>query len=161
MAVFVLGENMVVHGKDVLKLCLGLWWEVFWKERFVWNVDFVEGGVVNFKEQGFKDFSEILVIFCLVYQETCVNCSVRRNIGWCGAICGVIAWQIAIFEFGHTLAEVELFVFLFVIKLFLNWCCSIDVLYFLLIFVFLFCDLFFVYKNFYLLSCLPTWQVLG
>ena len=35
MAVFVLGENMVVHGKDV---------------------DFVEGGVVNFKEQGFKDF---------------------------------------------------------------------------------------------------------
>ena len=29
MAVFVLGENMVVHGKDVLKLCFGLWWEVF------------------------------------------------------------------------------------------------------------------------------------
>ena len=29
MATFVLGENMVVHGKDVLKLCLGLWWEVF------------------------------------------------------------------------------------------------------------------------------------
>ena len=29
MAVFVLDENMVVHGKDVLKLCLGLWWEVF------------------------------------------------------------------------------------------------------------------------------------
>ena len=29
MAVFVLGENMVVHGKDVLKLCLGLWSEVF------------------------------------------------------------------------------------------------------------------------------------
>ena len=26
------------------------------KERFVWNVDFVEGGVVNFEEQGFKDF---------------------------------------------------------------------------------------------------------
>ena len=26
----------------------------------------------------------------------------------------------------HTLAEVELFVFLFVIKLFLNFCCSID-----------------------------------
>ena len=27
VAVFVLGENMVVHGKDVLKfnLCLGLW----------------------------------------------------------------------------------------------------------------------------------------
>ena len=23
MAVFVLGENVVVHGKDVLKLCLG------------------------------------------------------------------------------------------------------------------------------------------
>ena len=63
-------------------------------------MDFVEGGVVNFKEQGLKIFSEILVIFCLVYQEACVNCSVRRNIGWCGAICGVIAWQIAIFEFG-------------------------------------------------------------
>ena len=29
MVVFVLGENMVVHGKDVLKLCRGLWWEVF------------------------------------------------------------------------------------------------------------------------------------
>ena len=29
MAVFVLGENIVVHGKDVLKMCLGLWWEVF------------------------------------------------------------------------------------------------------------------------------------
>ena len=29
VAVFVLGENMVVHGKVVLKLCLGLWWEVF------------------------------------------------------------------------------------------------------------------------------------
>ena len=30
VAVFVLGENMVVHEKkDVLKLCLGLWWEVF------------------------------------------------------------------------------------------------------------------------------------
>ena len=29
MAVFVSGENMVVHGKDVLKMCLGLWWEVF------------------------------------------------------------------------------------------------------------------------------------
>ena len=28
-AVFVLGENMVVNGKDVLKLCLGLWWKVF------------------------------------------------------------------------------------------------------------------------------------
>ena len=26
---FVLGENMVVHRKNVLKLCLGLWWEVF------------------------------------------------------------------------------------------------------------------------------------
>ena len=25
----VLGEHMVVHGKDVLKLCLGLWWEEF------------------------------------------------------------------------------------------------------------------------------------
>ena len=29
MAVFVLGEHVVVHRKDVLKLCLGLWWEVF------------------------------------------------------------------------------------------------------------------------------------
>ena len=29
----------------------------------------------------------------------------------------------------HTLAEVDLFIFLFVIKLFLNFCCSIDVLY--------------------------------
>ena len=29
MAVFILGENMVVHGKAVLKLCLGSWWEVF------------------------------------------------------------------------------------------------------------------------------------
>ena len=56
VAVFVLGEHMVVFGKDVLKLCLGMWFEVFWKERFVWNVDFVEGGVVNFKEQDFKDF---------------------------------------------------------------------------------------------------------
>ena len=26
---FFLGENMVVHGKDVLKLCLGLWWGLF------------------------------------------------------------------------------------------------------------------------------------
>ena len=25
VAVFVLGVNMEVHGKDVLKLCLGLW----------------------------------------------------------------------------------------------------------------------------------------
>ena len=29
VAVFVLGENMEVNGKDVLKLSLGLWWEVF------------------------------------------------------------------------------------------------------------------------------------
>ena len=29
VAVFALGEHMVVHGKDVLKLCSGLWWEVF------------------------------------------------------------------------------------------------------------------------------------
>ena len=55
----------------------------------------------------------------------------------------------------HTLAEVELFVFLFVIKLFLNCCCSIDVLYCFANF-FLFCDLLFVYKNLYLMSCLPT-----
>ena len=57
----------------------------------------------------------------------------------------------------HTLAEVELFVFLFVIKWFLNCCCSIDVLYcFAIFFFFSFCDLFFLYKNLYLLSCLPT-----
>ena len=56
----------------------------------------------------------------------------------------------------HALAEVELFVFLFVIKLFLNCCCSIDVLYCFAHFFILFCDLFFVYKNLYLLSCLPT-----
>ena len=59
----------------------------------------------------------------------------------------------------HTLAEFELFVFLFVIKLFLNCCCSIDVLYYFahfFLFFFLFCDLLFVYKNLYLLSCLPT-----
>ena len=31
MAVFVLSENMVEHGKDVLKLCSGLWWGVFLK----------------------------------------------------------------------------------------------------------------------------------
>ena len=42
------------------------------KERFVWNVDFVEGGVVNFKEQGFKDFKWDIVFFCLAYQEACV-----------------------------------------------------------------------------------------
>ena len=67
MAVFVLGENTEVHGKDVLKLCLGLWW----------------GNSVT-------------------------NCDIQ-------------IW--------HTLAEVKIFVFLFVIKLFLNCCCSIDVLY--------------------------------
>ena len=65
--------------------------DLFLKERFVWNVDFVEGGVVILKNKVLKIFSEILVIFCLVYQEACVNCSVRRNIGSCGAICGVIA----------------------------------------------------------------------
>ena len=42
----------------------------------------------------------------------------------------------------HTLAEVELFVFLFVIKLFLNCCCSIDVLYcFAHFFIFAICSL--------------------
>ena len=55
----------------------------------------------------------------------------------------------------HTLAEVKIFVFLFVIKLFLNCCCSINVLYCFASFFF-FCDLFFVYKNLYLLSCLLT-----
>ena len=53
----------------------------------------------------------------------------RRNIGWCGPISGIIAWKIAIFRIWHTLAEVKLFVFLFLIKLFLNCCCSIDVSY--------------------------------
>ena len=38
----------------------------------------------------------------------------------------------------HTLAEFELFVFLFVIKLFLNCCCSIDVLYYFAHFFFFF-----------------------
>ena len=41
----------------------------------------------------------------------------------------------------HTLAEVKLFVFLFVIKLFLNCCCSTDVLY---CFAHLLCMFFFV-----------------
>ena len=86
VAVFVLGEDME-DMEDVLKLCLGLWWEVFSKERFVWNVDFVE----ILKNKVLKIFSEILVIFWLVYQEACVNRPVRRNTGWCGAICGVIA----------------------------------------------------------------------
>ena len=36
----------------------------------------------------------------------------------------------------HTLAEVELFVFLFVIKLFLNCCCSIDVLPYIVLLIF-------------------------
>ena len=66
-------------------------------------MDFVE----ILKNKVLKIFSEILVIFWLVYQEACVNRPVRRNTGWCGAI----------------------FVFLFVIKLFLNCCCSINVLY--------------------------------
>ena len=35
------------------------------KERFVWNVDFVEGGVVNFKDKVLKIFSEILFFFVL------------------------------------------------------------------------------------------------
>ena len=61
--------------------------------------------------------------------------------------CGIRIW--------HTLAKVELFVFSFVIKLFLNCCCSIVVLYCFAHF-FKFCDLFLVYKNLYLLSCLPT-----
>ena len=40
VAVFVLGENMVVRGKDVLKLCLGLWWEVFEKSALsgIWTL---------------------------------------------------------------------------------------------------------------------------
>ena len=36
-------------------------------------MDFVEGGVVNLKNKVLKIFSEILVIFCLVYQEACVS----------------------------------------------------------------------------------------
>ena len=43
------------------------------------------------KNKVLKIFSEILLIFWLVYQEACVNCPVRRNTGWCGAIYGVIA----------------------------------------------------------------------
>ena len=54
-------------------------------------MDFVEGGIVNLKNKVLKIFSEILVIFCLAYQKARVNCSLCRNIGWCGAICGVIA----------------------------------------------------------------------
>ena len=38
----------------------------------MWNVDFVEGGVVNFKEQGFKRFLVRYCFFCLAYQEACV-----------------------------------------------------------------------------------------
>ena len=77
-------------------------------------MDFVE----ILKNKVLKIFSEILVSFWLVYQEACVNCPVRRNTGWCGDI-----------QIWHTLAEVKIFVVLFVIKLFLNCCCSIDVLY--------------------------------
>ena len=40
VAVFVLFENMVVHGKDVLKLCLGLWW-------FVVLIFFLVGGILK------------------------------------------------------------------------------------------------------------------
>ena len=43
MAVFVSGENMVVHGKDVFKVVLRFVVGGILKERFVWNVDFVEG----------------------------------------------------------------------------------------------------------------------
>ena len=50
-------------------------------------MDFVE----VLKNKVLKIFSEILVIFWLVYQEACVNRPVRRNTGWCGAICGVVA----------------------------------------------------------------------
>ena len=50
-------------------------------------MDFVE----ILKNKVLKIFSEILVIFWLVYQEACVNRPVRRNTGCCGAICGVIA----------------------------------------------------------------------
>ena len=51
-------------------------------------MDFVE----ILKNKVLKIFSEILVIFWLIYQEeACVNSPIRRNTGWCGAICGVIA----------------------------------------------------------------------
>ena len=62
VAVFVLFENMVVHGKDVLKLCLGLWWFVvlifFFGGRYfeksvlpgMWTL--LKVGFVNFKEHG-------------------------------------------------------------------------------------------------------------
>ena len=51
----------------------------------------LECGLEILKNKVLKIFSEILVIFWLVYQEACVNRPVRRNTGWCGAICGVIA----------------------------------------------------------------------
>ena len=50
-------------------------------------MDFVE----ILKNKVLKIFSEILVIFWLVYQEGCVNRPVRRNTEWFGAVCGVIA----------------------------------------------------------------------
>ena len=51
MAVFVLGENMVVHG-SCAEVCGGR----YFGKSVLCGTDFVEGGVVNFKEQGFKDF---------------------------------------------------------------------------------------------------------
>ena len=71
-------------------------------------MEFVEGGVVNFKEKGFKIFSEIVVIFFFGYGEECFNCFVtaRRNIGWCGPISGIIARKIAIFRTHRYLAHI-------------------------------------------------------
>ena len=43
-AVFFLGEYMLVHRKNDLKLCLGFRSVLFAKKRFVWKVDFVKVG---------------------------------------------------------------------------------------------------------------------
>ena len=89
-------------------------------------MDFVEGGVLNFKEQGFSNSGFFL---------SCLSRGVRYL--WSNSVtnCDIRIW--------HTLAEVELFVFLFLIKLFLNCCCSIDVLYcsFILLIYFAICFL--------------------
>ena len=80
-------------------------------------MDFVE----ILKNKVLKIFSEILAIFWLVYQEAKYRVVWRYL--WSNSVtnCDIQIW--------HTLAEVKIFVFLFVIKLFLNCCCSIDVLY--------------------------------
>ena len=53
------------------------------KERFVWNVDFVEGEVVNFKEQGFlKIFSKLWFFFVLLIKRRVFRWSKYRVV-WC------------------------------------------------------------------------------